>query len=208
METDTLNYLWQIPEGASDEEIMKLTERNFKIIQSFQPLYTEDSYKEYNKVYSMGYKRKQDVASAKEALEAQSLLQQTLTVADGVYYLWGDSVGPMADGESFTEEQLDASMPDAYGSYNPEEDGDYVGENPNLPAFYICHGKEDDTIPCQNAQDLYDQISGTTAAELYLVDGAKHGFGPGHTSTAAEGCKVWPGKADEFMQANKGHSGN
>ncbi len=352
VESDVANYLWEIPEGATDEEIMNLTVRNYKIIQSFQPLFTEESYKEYSNVYSMKYKRNKDVASAKEAIAAQSVLQQILTVEDGVIFLWGDNVGPMVDGESYTEEELDAAVQDAYGfkpflikyllddpstakgniimisgggmyqrsnpaegypaaeifremgyncfllqrrvepyvptdiymdlqrairlvryyaevegwggqdmiaacgfsgggatilgairncygdmlptvydsdyvpdeidalnsdldaaliiygSYNADGVGTYVGDNPNLPAFYICHGTADDTIPCNNAQELYDLVSGTVPAQLYLVEGAKHGFGPGHTSTAAEGCKVWPSQADAFMQANKGHSGN
>ena len=350
VESDVANYLWEIPEDATDEEIMNLTVRNYKIIQSFQPLFTEDSYKAYSNVYSMKYKRNKDVASAKETLAAQSSLQQILTVEDGVIFLWGDGVGPMVDGESYTEEELDAAQQDAYGfkpflikyllddpstakgniimisgggmylrsnpaegypaaeifremgyncfllqrrvepyvptdiymdmqrairvvryyaaqegwggqdmiaacgfsgggatilgavrncygdmlptvydtdyvsdeidalnsdldaaliiygSYNADGVGTYVGDNPNLPAFYICHGTADDTIPSTNAQELYDLVSGTVPAQLYLVEGAKHGFGPGHTSTAAEGCKVWPGQADEFMQANKGHS--
>lgn len=352
VESDAAAYLWEIPEGATDAEIMNLCTRNYKIIQSFEPLYTEASYEAYMDVYKMQFQRNQDVASAWAAIEAQSQLQQTLTVADGVWFLWGDSAGPVVDGESYTEEEFDAAKQDAYGfkpfiikyllddpttakgniimisggamtqrsnpaegypaaeifremgyntfllqrrvapytpiniymdmqravrmvrytaqqegwggqdmiaacgfsgggatilgavrncygdmsptvydtdytpdaidavnsdldvamilygSYNEDGTDSYVGDNPNLPAFYICHGMEDPIIPVTNAQELYDLVNGTVPAELYLVDGAKHGFGPGHSATAAEGCKLWPAQADTFMQANKGHSGN
>ena len=115
VESDAAEYLWEIPEGASDEEIMNLAKRNFKMIQAFEPLYTEESYDAYADVYNKQFKRNQDVASAKAAIEAQDLLQQTLTVEDGVWFLWNDSVGPVVDGESHTEEELDAAIQDAYG---------------------------------------------------------------------------------------------
>jgi len=350
VEGDAAAYLWEIPEDATDDQIMLLAERNFKIIQAFEPLYTAESYKEYSSVYTMQYKRNKDVASAKAVIEAQSCLQQTLTVEDGVWFLWGDSVGPIVDGESHTEEELDAAFQDAYGfkpflikyltddpanakgnivvisggamsmrsnpaegypaaelfreqgyncfllqrrvapytptniymdlqrairmvryyaaqegwggqdliaacgfsggsgtilgtirhcygdrlptyfdsdyvadeidainsdldvamilygAYNQDGVGTYVGDNPNLPAFYICHGMEDDTIPYTNAQELYDLVAPTVPAQLYLVEGAKHGFGPGLSSTAAEGCKLWPEQAMAFMEENRGFS--
>lgn len=351
VESDAAAYLWEIPGDASEEEIVNLVKRNYKIIQAFEPLYTEESYDAYYAAYQQ-FKRKQDVSTAMDAVEAQGLLEQTLTVADGVWFLWGDSVGPMLDGESHTEEELDAAIQDAYGfrpflikyllddptaakgnivmisggamsqrsnpaegypaaelfnemgyncfllqrrvapyeekdiymdcqravrmvryyaelegwggqdmiaacgfsggggtilgmirncygdmlptvydsdyvadeidlvsgdldvamilygAYNQDGVGTYVGDNPNLPAFYICHGTADDTIPYTNAQDLYDLVAETVPAQLYLVEGAKHGFGPGLSSTAAEGCSLWPAQADAFMQANLGHSGN
>lgn len=359
--TDAADLLWDIPEDASDEEIINLTIRNFKVIQAFEPLYTEDSYTEYYNAYSKGFKRLQTVESALEAVEAQSLLVQQTSVEDGVWFLWGDSVGPVVDGESYTEEELDAvDNQDAYGfrpflikyllddpttakgniimisgggftqrsnpaegypaaelfremgyntfllqrrvapysgtdifmdmqrairivRYYAEEEGwggqdmiaaagfsggggtilgaiahcygeltpvdvgatSYVAdeidavssdldvamiiygsvdptgsdleelattiygssgvletENTDFPAFYICHGTADEMIPYENAVGLYDYVVAQgCAAKLYTVEGAKHGFGVGLTSTAAEGCDLWPGQADEFMQS-------
>ena len=63
------------------------------------------------------------------------------------------------------------------------------------------HGEEDDTVPPENAHITYESVKDRVPAMLYMVPGAKHGYGVGQSSNAAEGCKEWPGQADEFMQS-------
>ncbi|MBQ9030941.1 MAG: dienelactone hydrolase family protein [Parasporobacterium sp.] len=354
---DIYDYLWEIPADASEEEYIKLMNRNFRIIQEFELLFTDESYEEYSKVYSRQFKRTQSFEDAQKVVEAQSVLVQEVSIADGAWFLWGTSpednangyawftanVGPVVDGEEegLTEEALDASEIDsygqgpvlikcllddpaaakgniilisgggfstrsnpaegyaaipcfndlgyncfllqrrvapfsredigmdmqrairlvryygeqegwggmdciaaagfsggggtilqainyAYGALTPAEEGDssYIpdeldaipgdldvaliaygsGSNPvteentNLPAFYIVHGDADDMVPVENAYITYDSVKDRVPAQLYIVPGAKHGFGVGQSSTAAEGCKEWPIQADEFMQ--------
>ena len=361
-EMDIEKYLWEIPEDASEEEYIRLMERNFRIIQEFELLFTPESYKEFANTYKKVYKKSKSYEDAKKVVEAQAGLVQETSVADGVWFLWGSSpednangyswftgnVGPVVDGEEadLTEEALDASQIDsfgqapvlikallddptqakgnivlisgggfftrsnaaegyaaipcfndlgyncfllqrrvepfsvddigmdmqrairmvryyaekegwggqdmiaaagfsggggtilqavnhAYGDMTPVDEGatsyipdeiDAVNsdldvamiaygsgstpvteENQNLPAFYITHGEEDDTVPPENAHITYESVKDRVPAMLYMVPGAKHGYGVGQASNAAEGCKEWPIQADEFMQAHLGY---
>ena len=358
VEQDVANYLWEIPADASEEEYIHLMERNFRIIQEFELLFTPESYKAYADVYKKQYKRYKTFEDAQKVVEAQAGLEQKVSVADGVWFLWGSSpednangyawftgnVGPVVDGEeaSLTEEALDASEIDSFGqapilikallddptqakgnivlisgggfytrsnaaegyaaipcfndlgyncfllqrrvapfsvddigmdmqrairlvkyyaekegwggqdmiaaagfsggggtilqavnhdygamtpvdegatSYIPDEidainsDLDVAliaygsGSNPvtedneNLPAFYITHGEADDMVPPENAHITYESVKDRVPAMLYMVPDAKHGYGVGQASNAAEGCKEWPIQADEFMQS-------
>jgi len=360
-EMDIEKYLWEIPEDASEEEYIRLMERNFRIIQEFELLFTPESYKEFANTYKKVYKKSKSYEDAKKVVEAQAGLVQETSVADGVWFLWGSSpednangyswftgnVGPVVDGEEadLTEEALDASQIDsfgqapvlikallddptqakgnivlisgggfftrsnaaegyaaipcfndlgyncfllqrrvepfsvddigmdmqrairmvryyaekegwggqdmiaaagfsggggtilqavnhAYGDMTPVDEGatsyipdeiDAVNsdldvamiaygsgstpvteENQNLPAFYITHGEKDDTVPPENAHITYESVKDRVPAMLYMVPGAKHGYGVGQASNAAEGCKEWPIQADEFMQAHLG----
>lgn len=81
--------------------------------------------------------------------------------------------------------------------------------NTNLPAFYLVHGTEDETLSCQFSVDHYEAVKNTVPAELLLIEGAPHGFGVGTAGTGdfPEECTTWVNGADAFMQANLGHSG-
>ena len=130
-EMDIEKYLWEIPEDASEEEYIRLMERNFRIIQEFELLFTPESYKEFANTYKKVYKKSKSYEDAKKVVEAQAGLVQETSVADGVWFLWGSSpednangyswftgnVGPVVDGEEadLTEEALDASQIDSFG---------------------------------------------------------------------------------------------
>lgn len=360
---DISDYLWEIPADTSEDEYIKLMTRNYRIIQAFELLFTEESYDEYSNVYNRQFKRTKSYEDAQKVVETQTSLVQHTSIKDGAWFLWGfdaddnvngyawytSNVGPIVDGEGtdLTEGTLDDSEMDGYGqgpvlikcllddptqakgniilisgggytsrsnpaegyaaipcfqkmgyncfllqrrvapftkedigmdmqravrivryyaaqegwggqdmiaaagfsggggtilqavNYNygsliPADIGvsSYIADdidqissdldvamivygssstpvtekNTNLPAFYITHGDADDTVPVENAQITYDSVKDRVPAELYIVEGAKHGFGVGQSSTVAEGCKEWPIQADEFMQENLGHS--
>ena len=128
---DITNYLWDIPDDASEEEYIRLMDRNFRIIQAFELLFTEDSYEAYSKVYARQFKRTKSYEDAQKVVEAQSLLVQKTSITDGAWFLWGTNeednangyawftgnVGPVVAGEeeALTEEALDASAIDGYG---------------------------------------------------------------------------------------------
>ena len=82
-------------------------------------------------------------------------------------------------------------------------------ENPNLPAIYTCAGTEDETGAADHIQEMYDAfIARGVPARIDMFEGAGHGFGVGQEG-ALKGtpeCALWPGYADEFMQANLGYS--
>ncbi|MBQ9030943.1 MAG: hypothetical protein IJ106_05755 [Parasporobacterium sp.] len=83
-------------------------------------------------------------------------------------------------------------------------------ENPYLPAFYICVGSEDGNGP-EDSTALYEKaLEYGLPAELYIVDGAPHGFGVGlpPATGTVEGTELWPYQADEFMQAHKNYQTN
>lgn len=358
---DIGNYLWEIPEDASDEEFIKLMERNFRIIQAFELLFTEESYDAYSKVYSRQYKRTKTLEDAQKVVEAQALLVQHTSIEDGAWFLWGTdetdnangyawftgSIGPVVDDEEaeLTEEALDGSAMDgygqgpvlikclledptqakgnivvisgggytqrsnpaegyaavpcfndlgyncfllqrrvepysvndiamdlqrairlvryyaaeegwggqdmiaaagfsgggsticaqismAYGAMTPADEGasSYIAdeidaldsdldaallaygaassfetENTEIPALYITCGTEDEwAVP--NSEALYEQYKDIVPCQLYIVEGAGHGFGVGQASTVPEGCAQWPIQADAFMQENLGFS--
>ena len=341
--------------------------RNFRIIQAFELLFTEESYDEYSKVYSRQFKRSQSFEDAQKVVEAQSVLVQHTSIEDGAWFLWGTNaqdnvngyewftgnVGPVVDGEEaeLTEEALDESHMDGYGqgpvlikcllddptqakgnivlisgggfiersnpaegyaaipcfnalgyncfllqrrvapfsyediamdmqrairlvryhaekegwggqdmiaaagfsggggtimaavrlaygeltpadegatSYIPDEIDEvnsdldvanfaygvqasllYTEDNPNWPATYITYGNED-TVEgvIEGCTSLYEMIKDAVPAQIYMVDGAHHGFGVGQSSNVPEACAQWPIQADAFMMDNKGFSVN
>lgn len=124
--------------------------------------------------------------------------------------LYGD-INPTKYDSDYVPDEIDAISSDVdvamiiYGAR-----GISTTENENLPAFYICVGSEDGDGP-KNSTNLYNQaIELGLPAELYIVEGAPHGFGVGlrPANGAVPGTEVWPYQADEFMQANRGFQKN
>ena len=86
--------------------------------------------------------------------------------------------------------------------------------NTNLPALYTSVGTADETadpftdIPMpENVQKLYDDwIALGLPARIDIFEGAGHGYGVGQEGAikSVPECALWPGYADEFMQANRG----
>ena len=110
---DLYDYLWDIPANATDEEFSKYAVRNFKIVQSIEPMVTEESY--FN-LYGASVRLKQNRDGAREDfLAALADLDLETSMADGVYFLWNEDNMPTVDGESFTEEELDNGPLDGYG---------------------------------------------------------------------------------------------
>lgn len=110
---DLYDYLWDMPADATDEEFSKYAVRNFKIVQSIEPLVSEESYAN---LYGASVRLKQKREGARdEFLAALAALELECSVADGTYFLWDADNMPMVDGESFTEEELDNGPLDGYG---------------------------------------------------------------------------------------------
>lgn len=110
---DLPEYLWELSPELSDEEFITLAIRNFKFVQSLEPLVEEDSF---NALYKASVHTKQKTDGFREEfLEAQNNLVMKQSVEDGVYFLWDADNMPVADGEEFTEEELDAGPLDGYG---------------------------------------------------------------------------------------------
>ena len=83
-------------------------------------------------------------------------------------------------------------------------------DNHYLPAFYICVGSEDGNGPVTSTALRDQALELGLPAELYIVEGAPHGFGVGlrPANGAVPGTELWPYQADEFMQANRGFQTN
>ena len=110
---DLYDYLWEMPLDASDEEFSKYAVRNFKFVQSIEPMVSEESY--FN-LYGASVRLKQKRDGAREDfLAALADLDLKSSIADGVYFLWDADNMPLLDGESFTEEELDNGPLDGYG---------------------------------------------------------------------------------------------
>ena len=343
---DVLEYLWDLSADMSDEDFAKYSLRNYKFVQSIEPLVSPESF---HKLYAASVHAKQKKEGYKEEfIEAQNNLDLSMSVADGVYFLWDPDNMPVGDGEEYTEEELDKGPLDGYGfipllikcliddptqakgnivvvsgggmsnrsnsgeaypaievfndlGYNvfvlqrrirPYSDEDifmdmqrairmvryyaakegwggqdmiadcgwsggastvmgavnylygdltptkycstyvedeidavssdtdvtmpiYGGhlnedcENPNIPAMYMCAGTEDETGAAGHIQEIFDRLTELgIPARIDLFEGAGHGFGVGQEGAlkGTEECALWPGYADEFMQANRGHS--
>lgn len=110
---DLYDYLWDIPADATDEEFSKLAVRNFKIVQSMEPIVSAESFAN---LYGASVRLKQNREGAREEfLAALAALELECSVADGVYFLWDAENMPLLDGEAFTEEELDNGPLDGYG---------------------------------------------------------------------------------------------
>ena len=102
---DVLDYLWELSPDMSDEDFSKFSVRNFKFVQSIEPMVEAESFNALYKA-SVHVKQKKE-GSKEEFIEAQKNLVLTQSVADGVYFLWDADNMPCLDGEAFTEEELD-----------------------------------------------------------------------------------------------------
>ena len=343
---DFMNYLFELSDDMSDEDYCWTVEKNFRIIKNFQLLFTEDSYKAFNKAHKVNNRENAEKCNA--ALE---LLVPVRSVADAVWFLWDKDNMPMADedlqpGQVDAESELDydgfipfvikflqedqsqvkgnilmcsgggfhyrsnageaykvmpifyemgynvfilqrriapfcaedifmdmqrairmiryygekenyggldmvatmgwsggggtimGTLQTAYGDISPADLSltEYVPDeidavssdmdvanviygvgneeippftpissilvNPNLPAFYICHGTDDEIVPVENARALYSLCQeNNIPAQYFEVPGAVHGFGPGGGEKGGEGSENWPAQADAFMQA-------
>lgn len=110
---DLFDYLWVLPMDGTDEEFSKYAVRNFKFVQSIEPMVTEDTYFE---LYGASARIRQKREGAREEfVRALGKLELKCSVANGVYFLWNKDNVPMLDGESFTEEELDNGPLDGYG---------------------------------------------------------------------------------------------
>ena len=80
--------------------------------------------------------------------------------------------------------------------------------NTNVPAIYLCVGDEDATKNYENTIKMYDVIKDTIPSELFVVEGAGHGFGVGQegATKSVPDCALWPEQADVFMQKYPGYS--
>jgi len=110
---DVLEYLWELSPDMSDEDFSKFSVRNFKFVQSIEPMVEAESFNALYKA-SVHVKQKKE-GSKEEFIEAQKNLVLTQSVADGVYFLWDADNMPCLDGEAFTEEELDNGPLDSYG---------------------------------------------------------------------------------------------
>ena len=126
------------------------------------------------------------------------------TVMGAVNYLYGD-LNPTKYCSYYVPDEIDAVNSDTdvtmpiYGGSLAED-----CENPNLPPIYTCAGSEDQLGTAEADQELFDQWTQMgIPARFDLFEGAGHGFGVGQegaTNSTPE-CALWPGYADEFMQA-------
>lgn len=112
---DLSNYLWKVDGAASVEEKVKLELRNYSLIQTMELIFEPASYKEYSKtIASLRSKKNEERLTA--ALEARAALVQTISVEDGISFIWKDFQSmPIVDGESYTEEELDSASLLGYG---------------------------------------------------------------------------------------------
>lgn len=110
---DLYDYLWEMDLDGDEEEFYKYAKRNFKFVQSIEPLVSEESYFNlYAASVRMNQKRE---GSREEFFAAIGALELKAPVAESVYFLWDADNMPLQDGESFTEEELDNSPLDGYG---------------------------------------------------------------------------------------------
>lgn len=112
---DLAKYLWEVPEDASLEEKVKLELRNYSLIQTMEPIFDPVTYKEYSKA-AVSLKSRANETKLAALQEAKENLVQEISVEDGIFFIWKDFESmPIVDGESYTEEQLDASSLLGYG---------------------------------------------------------------------------------------------
>ena len=111
---DYFKYLWDLSGDLSDEEFGTLALRNYKFIQSLEPLIEEDSFKA---LYKANVHLKQNAeGSREEFIEAQNNIEMKLSVADGVIFLWDkDNIPAPAEDAELTDEELDAAPLDGVG---------------------------------------------------------------------------------------------
>ena len=112
-ENDYQDYLWELSEDLSDEEFSKLALRNYKFIQSLELLTDADSFQTLYKA-NVHLKQKADGAKA-EFIEAQNNIVMNGSVEDQVIFLWDKDNIPAPEGESISEEELDAAPLDGFG---------------------------------------------------------------------------------------------
>ena len=111
--TDYQDYLWDLTEDMTDEEFATLALRNYKFIQSLELLADADSFRT---LYKANVHLKQNAEGAKEEfIEAQNSVIMYGSVEEQVIFLWDKDQIPAPEGESITDEELDAAPLDGVG---------------------------------------------------------------------------------------------
>ena len=179
------------------------------------PYSSEDIYMDYNRYVKVvkNYVRENNLGG-QDMYAALGWSGGGSTILGGsVNYLYG-SLDPTVYDSDYVADDIDKISGDVdvelviYGAAQGIQVSEE--ENPNLPAFYICVGSEDGDGPV-HSQALYDTaIERGVPAQLYIVEGAPHGFGVGlpPANGAVPGTELWPAQADEFMQQNLGFQQN
>ncbi len=206
-------------EGYPAVEVFNALGYNCFLLQRrLEPYSTMDIYMDFQRaVRTVRYYAEQEGWGGQDMIAGVGWSGGGATILGAIRNCYGDMTPTVYDSD-YVPDAVDAVSSDLdvaliiYGAYNPDDGegyvgGDYVGDNPNLPAFYINHGTADDTIPVSNAQELYDTLAAkSVSAQLTLVEGADHGYGVGNSADLPEGCSTWVAEADAFMQANLGYS--
>ncbi len=110
---DLFDHLWDMPMDGTDTEFLKYAIRNFKFVQSIEPLITEEAYSNF---YGATVRLKQNRDGAKEEfITALCALDLKGPISENVIFLWSADSMPLLDGENISEEDLDKGPLDSYG---------------------------------------------------------------------------------------------
>lgn len=185
----------------------------FLLQRRVEPYSTMDIYMDCQRaVRVVRYYAEQENWGGQDMIAACGWSGGGATILGAIRNCYGDMTPAEYDSD-YVPDAIDAVSSDLdvaliiYGAYNADGVGSFVGDNPNLPAFYINHGTGDTTISVSFAQELYDLVSATVPAKLTFVEGAPHGYGvSGEEAGFPAACSEWPTEADQFMQGNRGHA--
>lgn len=198
-------------EGYPAAQVFNDLGYNFFLLQRrVEPYSNEDIYMDFQRLIRLvKYHAQLEGYGGQDMYAGLGWSGGSFTLMGAVNYFYGDVTPADYDSDYVPDEidaisaDLDVAMPIYGPGLDPETD------NPNLPAFYICHGTADETVDPAGSREMYDQlVSMGVSAELNLIEGAGHGFGVGLAPATgqAPGTELWPAQADEFMQAHLGYS--
>ena len=103
---DLKDLLWEVPEGASPDEMVTWVSRNNAIIEDLETYFTEESFAEYQKAFAK-FKQSRNDATAADANQVAEVLVQTKPTSGNVVMIWDGQEMPVGNPEDITEEGLD-----------------------------------------------------------------------------------------------------
>lgn len=113
-----------------------------------------------------------------EYLEQSSRVQAVIAMA-----------GPMDLSRNFPNADIETMKRVGFGEYNVAEASPLTHVTPDDPAFLLIHGDQDELVPVEQSQLMYDKLVQTNVpTQLVIVHNAAHSFvGPNGNTTPTLG---------------------
>jgi len=108
------DYLFEVSDDMSDEEYIWTVEKNFRILKSFELIFTPESFKAFNKTHRTG--SREDMEKCNAAVDS---LVEIDPIAERIWFLWDEDNMPCFGGTGPDAATIDAESELDFAGFIP-----------------------------------------------------------------------------------------